>query len=273
MNTQMNNNLRIAGFVTGILLLALTLGFVFQFPWVVNLWPWPDSRLSYLFLGSILAAVTVAVGWISWLGEWGALPAGALNVFVIAVTWAAYFLQRFFSGNHSLLLFYGSVGILIALISAAAFLWSRRLPLHDQRPTPRFLLFSFGLFTAVLILAGGALIFRVPTIFPWPLNPDSSVLFGCIFLGDAFYFFYGLLFPRWYNAYGQMLSFLAYDLVLIFPFLGLFSSVKPEHRLSLIIYVAVLLYSGLLAIYYLLVNKQTRGWQARSQFDEASFTG
>jgi hypothetical protein len=39
MNTLMNNNLRIAGFITGILLLVLTLGFVFQFPWVVKLWP------------------------------------------------------------------------------------------------------------------------------------------------------------------------------------------------------------------------------------------
>ena len=97
----MNKNLRIAGFVTGIILLALTLGFIFQLPWVVKFWPWPDSRLSYLFLGSILAAVTVAVVWISWLGEWGALPAGALNVFVIAVTWTVFFLQRFFSGNHS----------------------------------------------------------------------------------------------------------------------------------------------------------------------------
>ena len=271
MNTLINKNLRIAGFVTGIILLALTLGFIFQLPWVVKFWPWPDSRLSYLFLGSILAAVTVAVVWISWLGEWGALPAGALNVFVIAVTWTVFFLQRFFSGNHSALLIYAIAGILIALVSAAAFLWSRRLPLHDTRPTPRFLLFSFGLFTVVLILAAGALIFRVPTIFPWPLNPDSSVLFGCIFLGDACYFLYGLLFPRWHNAYGQLLSFLAYDLVLIFPFLGLFSSVKSDHRLSLIIYVAVLLYSGLLASYYLLLNKKVRGRQARSQADEASF--
>jgi hypothetical protein len=65
----------------------------------------------------------------------------------------------------------------------------------------------------------------------------------------------------------------SYDLVLIFPFLGLFSSVKSNHRLSLIIYVAVLLYSGLLSIYYLFLHKQTRGRQARSQADEAAFTG
>lgn len=273
MNTLMNNPLRIAGFVTSIVLLVLTLGFVFQLRWVVNLWPWPDSRLSYLFLGSILAAVTVAVVWISWLGEWGALPAGALNVFVIAVTWAGYFLLRSFSDHRSSLLSYGIIGILLALVSAAAFLWSRRLPLHDPRPTPRLLLFSFGLFTVILLLAGGALILRVPTIFPWPLNPDSSVLFGCIFLGDACYFFYGLLFPRWHNALGQLLSFLAYDLVLIFPFLGLFSSVKSDHRLSLILYMVVLLFSGLLAIYYLLLNTKTRDRQARSQSDEASFMG
>lgn len=110
------------------------------------------------------------------------------------------------------------------------------------------------------------------TIFPWPLRPDSSTLFGCIFLGDACYFFYGLLVPRWQNAYGQLLSFLAYDLVLIVPFLELFASVSPERRLSLILYVAVLLYSGMLAIYYLLVNENTRGWQATSQSTEAGLT-
>ena len=89
------------------------------------------------------------------------------------------------------------------------------LPLRIPKQALRWIIYgiegepSFGLFTLILILAGGALIFRVPTIFPWPLNPDSSVLFGCIFLGDAFYFFYGLLVPRWSNACGQLLSFLA----------------------------------------------------------------
>jgi hypothetical protein len=117
------------------------------------------------------------------------------------------------------------------------------------------------------------LIARVPTIFPWPLNPDSSVLFGCIFLGDACYFLDGLLVPRWHNARGQLLSFLAYDLVLIVPFLALFSSVKPVHRLSLVLYVAVLLYSGVLAAHYLCVNQTTRGRQAVSQPDKAAFVG
>jgi hypothetical protein len=257
MNNGLYKSLRIIALAVGILLLVFTTGFVFQLPWAISLWPWPDSRLSYLFVGSILAAITVAMVWIGWTGEWGALPAGALNVFVIAVTTAIYFLQLYFQRNHPILLSYGITGILIAFVSGGAFLWSRRIPLYEKYPTPLFVRFSFGMFTIVLILAGGALIFRLP-IFPWPLNPDSSVIFGCIFIGDACYFFYGLLYPRWHNARGQLLSFLAYDLVLIFPFLSFFAAVQPNHRLSLFIYVAVLLYSGIVAIYYLFFDKKIK---------------
>jgi len=96
---------------------------------------------------------------------------------------------------------------------------------------------------------------RAP-IFPWALNPDSSVLFGCIFIGDAFYFLHGLLYPRWHNARGQLLSFLAYDLVLIGPFL--YETVEPDFFLNLVVYITVLVYSGLIAVYFLFVNRQTR---------------
>ena len=95
-------------------------------------------------------------------------------------------------------------------------------------------------------------------VFPWDLNPDSSVVFGCIFLGDAFYFLYALLRPRWGNAFGQLLSFLAYDLVLIVPFVLLIDTVKPDRIFGLIVYITVLLYSGGLAVYYLLIDPQTR---------------
>ncbi len=80
MHNGLNRSLRITSLAVGILLLVFTIGFVFQLPWAIRLWSWPDSRLSYLFVGSILAAVTVAIVWIGWIGEWGALPAGALNV-------------------------------------------------------------------------------------------------------------------------------------------------------------------------------------------------
>ena len=94
-------------------------------------------------------------------------------------------------------------------------------------------------------------------------NPNSSVVFGCIFIGDAFYFLYGLSRPYWSNACGQLLSFLAYDLVLIIPFVLLLNTVKAGHMINLIFYIAVLIYSGGLAFYYLFINSQTRFGSAR----------
>ena len=155
------------------------------------------------------------------------------------------------------MLIFGLASALMAIISGAVFFWSRRLPLTDSRPTPMPVRVSFGIFIASLFLASGALILRMP-VFPWDLNPDSSVIFGCIFFGDAFYFLYGLFRPRWGNAFGQLLSFLAYDLVLIVPFVLLFDTVKPERMLNLVVYTAVLVYSGGLAVYYLLLDPQTR---------------
>ena len=57
---------------------------------------------------------------------------------------------------------------------------------------------------------------------------------------------------------GQLLSFLAYDLVLIVPFLSLFKTVQTEYLIGLIVYVTVLNYSGALAVYYLFIHPQTR---------------
>lgn len=254
------NGINRAVFLIGIGMLLLALGFIFQIPFTRALWPWPDGRLSYLFIGSILAAASAAALWIGWTGEPGVLPAGALNVFVIALgTSIAFFYMVLREGRSGLLPFFFT-SVLSALTSAAAFLWSRRLSLHDSRPTPLLVRISFGIFVAALILAGSALILRA-TIFPWVLNPDSSVLFGCIFIGDAFYFLYGLFYPRWHNARGQLLSFLAYDLVLIGPFLGLFRTIDPVLRLNLVVYVLVLLYSGTLAAFYLFFNAPTRLWQ------------
>jgi hypothetical protein len=154
---------------------------------------------------------------------------------------------------------YALAGIVSIFMSALTFLWSRHLPVTDARPMPRLVLISFGIFTVSLLLTASALLLKQP-IFPWTLTPESSIIFGCIFLGDAFYFIHALLYPRWHNAAGQLLSFLAYDLVLIFPFLRLFETVKPEFRLSLTVYVLVLIYSGWLATYYLFINKGTRIW-------------
>lgn len=248
--------IRVLILIGSLLFLALSFGFIFRVPLAQSIWPWEDGRYSYLFVGSILAAISAAAFWIGWTGALSTLPGGALTVFVTAFTTSIYFFQLVSQGRTDMLP-YGGLAILSAVVSLIVFFWSFKIPRKESRPMPKLVKVSFWIFIASLFLAAGALILRVP-IFPWALNPDSSVIFGCIFLGDAFYFLYGIFRPTWHNALGPLLSFLAYDLVLIVPFIGLFPTVDPERSISLIIYMAVLIYSGGLSIYYLFFHPQTR---------------
>lgn len=75
--------MRILLVAAGIANLVLAVGYSFQMPWTVNTWPWPDGRLSYLFVGSILAAIAAVTLWIGVSGEWEPLAAGALNLIVM----------------------------------------------------------------------------------------------------------------------------------------------------------------------------------------------
>lgn len=256
------NAIRTTILLGGLVILGLAIGFIYQLPFATLLWPWPDGHLSYLFVGSILAAVSAAALWIGWTGELGALPAGSLNVFVIAGGCAIYFFQMVEARPELLGPAWMSIGF--ALLSGLTFLWSRRISLSESLPTPLPVRVSFGIFVASLLFAGTALILEQP-VFPWKLNPDSSVIFGSIFIGDAFYFLHALFKPRWRNAAGQLLSFLAYDLVLIVPFLRLFGTVEPALRLNLIVYVIVLIFSAALAAYYLFLNPGTRDWLSPAQ--------
>src|SRR5574339_227235 len=120
----------------GLFSLVLGLGFVFQMPFALSSWPWPDGRLSYLFIGSILAAVSAAALWIGWTNDLGALPAGSLNLFVIELTAAIYFSILIVRDGRSELLVFAVVAFLLALVSGGFFLWSRRLEVNDTRPTP-----------------------------------------------------------------------------------------------------------------------------------------
>jgi hypothetical protein len=73
--------------------------------------------------------------------------------------------------------------------------------------------------------AGSALLSRV-SIFPWQLGQQTSVMFGLIFLGA--------------------------------PCLERFRTARGGSLISLIIYIAFLLYSGTLAACYLFASNQTR---------------
>lgn len=250
----------------GTLAALLTAGFFWQWPPVIALWPWPATRLSYVFLASIAAAIAAPLLWVGWGGEFGALRGGAINLALsnLGIALTALILYPNPPGTVAL----GLGALALTGLSGAIYAWVRRRPIVDPRPMPRLVRLSFGVFAATLIAVGLALIFGAQ-VFPWTLQPAGAAAYGWIFVGAATYFLDGVFRPRWHNARGQLLGFLAYDLVLIGPFLGQFGSVLPEHRLSLIIYVAVLVYSGGLALYYLFLYPPTRMGSAPSPLPEA----
>jgi hypothetical protein len=45
----------------GLFLMACAFGFAYQIPLAIEFWPWRVSPLTYLFIGLILAAVSVAM--------------------------------------------------------------------------------------------------------------------------------------------------------------------------------------------------------------------
>jgi hypothetical protein len=144
------------------------------------------------------------------------------------------------------------------IFGAGLFVWSRRMPMPATPPMPPLVRWSFVVFVIALLVVGVRMVLGIPNILPWRLTADLSVIIGLIFLGAAAYFLYALVFPRWQNTAGQLAGFLAYDVVLIVPFLQRLPTVAPVFRVSLIIYTVVVSYSGLLAIYYLFVHPETR---------------
>jgi hypothetical protein len=260
-----NNSIGIRAFLLlgGIAFLALTIGFFFQMPWATNLWPWPVGRLSYIFIASITAAVAVPNIWIGLSGESGAAKGGAINLGAAALGSSAYLFLLYFRDREPQILTTAVVFAVLLPIAVVIFRWSKNNPIRDTRAMPDPVKISFLVFTSVLIVTGTLLVQQRPVIFPWPLKPESSVIFGFIFLGAALYFANALFEPKWHNARGHLLGFLAYDLILIGPYISHLNTVKDAHRLSLIIYISVLLYSGGLAVYYLFINKITRTWKIK----------
>lgn len=249
--------IRLGLFLAGTLALSLAMAYLVDISAVAWLWPWPVYGLSTVFVASILAAIGAPLIWLAFSGERAAIKGGAANLFVSNAGMAFYALVVVPEASGSVLLF-GYTTAVIALIQLGLVFWSSIFAFEDKRPTPRLVLVSFALFFAALLVTGAMLILEIDGTFPWVLGRDNSVLYGLIFLGNAVYFAYGIFRPVWGNAKGQLLAFLAYDFVLIGPYVDKISSIDPRYFVSLVIFIAVLIYSGVLAIWFLFVNNNTR---------------
>jgi hypothetical protein len=257
----MNRSIRVIMFITALVQVIVAIGFFTQMPWTETLWPFNyTDDLSFVFMASIAGAAAASTLWCLYTREDRGLAGIALDYVLIfgplaVYSWQKYSSSRFPNEELILLIVAGASGVIFGI---ALFLWSRRIPFRQTQPTPRPVRIAFGIFVVALLLLGGALVLKTDGIMPWSLTDDGSVLYGWFFIGAAIYFIYGLLQPVWGNAGGQLSGFLVYDLVLIIPFLLHFSEVDPDLTLNLIIYIAVLVASGAIAIYYLFINPETR---------------
>ena len=139
----------------------------------------------------------------------------------------------------------------------AGFIFGANRPPKDQRVTPMWVRAVFGVFAALLILTGGALMLRA-NILPWDIDPESAQLIGALFVGNAAIFVWAAARPAWTHATAAWLAFIVYDVLLVLPLVSHLSDVKPEHQLSLWLYLGVLVVSFVGGVYALFVDPRTR---------------
>jgi hypothetical protein len=243
----------------GIVSLIVAIGFAVRIPLLAEIWPLGDTIAVDSFLGAYLAGVGASLLWIGVSGDLGAIVAGALSLAVLYTSLAIAWFRLSFGATPGLrptALVCGAA----ALFSAGLALWSRRIAIRDAQPLPRFAAVAFVVYVLLLGFVGGALLLRRPNVFPLPLGPAAAALVGSAFLGSTAYFLYSLARPFWRNACSQLWGFLAYDLVLILPLISRIGVVDAAHRPALLLNIAVLVFSGVLAIYFLLIAPATRVW-------------
>jgi len=251
----------------GVVGLGVAVAFYRREAWALALWPWPIKRLSAIFLSSVFAAAAVPALWIGISGELRAIGGGALD-FAIMYTGMAAFTLGLHRQDPSRVEMrnFGITATALVIVCLALFLWSRSQPFQETRPLPRLVRTSFGVFALILVLVGTALVMQKPNIFPWRLEGELSAMFGWIFLGAACYFLYGME-MNWGAAVGPLLGFLAYDLVLNGSYIDHFRTVDHNLRINLIIHTVILIYSGLLALWYLFADPATRLIGAKPMMD------
>lgn len=238
---------------------VFALVFWFQLPLVGAIWPWPaTSPLSATFIASIFAAAAASTAWCAVFRRERALAGIALDYLVIFVPFTLFSALRAAQGAGTGVAAFAVACGFGVVIGAGILRYSLRFGWRNAAPAPALARVSFAVFVVALVLAGSLLVLGTPNVLPWTVTPDLSVLFGFIFLGAAAYFVFALAQPVADNVPGQLAGFLLYDVVLLGPFLVRLPTIDDAFRLSLLVYLAALIYSTVLALYYLLLHPTTR---------------
>lgn len=239
-----------------------------QLPFATGLWPFAGTTpLTFIFVSSILAAAAASTLWVALSRNYGALAGIGFDYVTILTPVSIVSFQLAAGGGSGKLASFGIMCAVAAIFGLGLIVWGVRTPVDAAVPMPALVRWSFVGFVLALLIVSVRLLLKVPNVIPWTITPDLSVVIGWMFLGAAAYFTYAIVRPSWLNSAGQLAGFLAYDIVLIVPFLTRLPSVAPEHLVGLVVYTAVVIYSGLLAIYYLFVRSSTRVWMRATTSD------
>jgi hypothetical protein len=222
------------------------------------LWPWPEERLTYIFISAMLLSDAVALAWTAYTLDLDASKFGALGLFAMSAGLTALMTTQYRDHGAAMALYWAVTGGLLAATSLVIGWVARSHTPVNRGPMPSVVRASFLLFFVTLSVGTAMLLLPATIVFPWPLQPASSRAFGCMFLASAIYFFDGWWRPSWSHAIGQLLGFLVYDAVLIIPWLQYWPNAHDGFLISLVIYLVVLLSSGLLAVFYLFAHPPTR---------------
>jgi hypothetical protein len=255
---QASPGLKALFFATGLAAAVLAAGYVMQHPLALASWPWADGRLSNIFVGSILAAVALPLLWIGWSGQFAAAAGGFLHLGVMLGGAASVLYMLAVAQGGGRLMAWATGAAAAALASFALARWAHRLPPRDRRPITRPMRVWFVLYMLILVPGGVALLLHLPGVMPWPLKPESSSVYGWIFLSAVCSFVYPLLRPQVEYVYMGLLGFLAYDLVLLPPFVRHFGAVPPAFHTTLVVYTAALALTAAISLWYLLISPHTR---------------
>ncbi|MGE0315950.1 MAG: hypothetical protein AB7P21_30410 [Lautropia sp.] len=256
----MHSNVLRAGIaVLAICQLVLGWGLYQRLGWAEPIWPWPDTPLNYRFVGAMLLSQGATMAWTAWTMTLRASLGGLVGFTMTTAGIAAYMAWvavRQVSPSPMLWVWVIVCGALAASTLLLAVHASHQ-PRGPHAATPAVVRASFLLFAIALTIATVLLFGQAPVVFPWKLSPESSVVYGLLFVASAVYFLDGWLRPGSDNAPGQLIGFLVYDLALLPPWIAHWAKATGGFRISLIIYLVVLIWSGLLAVAYL-------GWRVRS---------
>jgi hypothetical protein len=238
-----------------VLLLAFGFALWMKAPFAVRMWPWADGKLSYLWISSILLSQGATVLWWAVSMELNAACGGALGLAAMHSGIAIYMGYLYTLRHQRVLLAWAATAAFLAAGAVLLFFAGRRVPWRERAPLNRFMRLSFLLFVLALTLASAMLLLRAPVVFPWRLNPDSSVIFGLPFLASAIFFLDAWLRPDVANARGQLLGFFVYDVVLIPPYLALWPKTRGGFRVALMTFLTVFVWSAALAIWLWAANR------------------